>query len=167
MHVERVGSSQHRAQSGLSLLVLLLSGLWLHGCAIDRSRSPTLFEELGGEPGLSRIVEAFLVVSANDQRIAPHFSHTHIPRFRDKFYEHLCELSDGPCVYSGDPMLEVHRGLQINAEAFNAVVEAMQVAMERSATPHRTQNRLLARLAPFHREIIHSRAPAPEPATTD
>ncbi len=169
MHAERGGRFGPCAarRSGRWLLVLFLSALWLSGCATSSSQSSTLFEQLGGESGLNRIVDDFLAVSAGDPRIAPHFRHTHIPRFRNKFYEHLCELSDGPCVYSGDPMLEVHRGMQINAEAFNAVVEAMQVAMERSATPQRTQNRLLARLAPFHREIIHGRAPPHETAAPD
>jgi hemoglobin len=150
----------------LRSLLLTLAVMCLHACAIDRGRPPTLYAELGGAPGLNGVVDAFLIVSATDQRIAPYFSQTDIARFRDKFYEHLCELSDGPCVYSGDPMLEVHRGLQINAEAFNAVVEAMQLAMEAQDIPSPTQNRLLARLAPFHRQIIHSRA-APQPASPD
>ena len=137
-------------------LVLASSLLLLCGCV---STSPVsgddeLFVALGGEPDLRLLVDEFIAVSAPDPRVAPTFANTEMKRFREKFYEHLCELSGGPCVYSGDPMVEVHRGLKINEGQFNAVVENLQIAMSRRGYPQPVQNRLLARLAPFQRDIV-------------
>ena len=37
---------------------------------------------------------------------------------------------------------------------FNALVEDLQIAMDRKGIPFRSQNKLLAVLAPMHREVI-------------
>jgi hemoglobin len=37
---------------------------------------------------------------------------------------------------------------------FNAQVEDMQLAMDEVGIPYRTQNRLLARLAPYERDVV-------------
>ena len=38
---------------------------------------------------------------------------------------------------------------------FNALVEVLQASMAAQGVPFATQNRLLARLAPMHREIVN------------
>ncbi len=140
---------------GVSLIVVVWLAVFLAGCQGVAKRQPdALFVALGGEPGLRALVDEFIAVSAPDPRVAPTFAHTEMRRFRQKFYEHLCELSGGPCVYSGDPMAEVHRGLNINEMQFNAVVENLQIAMARQDYSQPTQNRLLALLAPFHGDIV-------------
>ena len=133
------------------LLAICLLGCFQTGSGRD---SDALFVALGEERGLRALVDEFIAVSAPDPRVAPTFVNTEMTRFREKFYEHLCELSGGPCTYSGDPMAEVHRGLRINETQFNAVVENLQVAMDRLDYSQPTQNRLLALLAPFHGDIV-------------
>ena len=47
-----------------------------------------------------------------------------------------------------------HANLAINRENFNALVEQLQFAMDKNNVPFRAQNKLLAVLAPMHRDII-------------
>ncbi len=42
----------------------------------------------------------------------------------------------------------------VNQAQFYALVEALQAAMERRRIPFSSQNRLLAVLAPMHRDVI-------------
>jgi hemoglobin len=51
-------------------------------------------------------------------------------------------------------MREVHADLDINKGDFNALVEVLQRAMDAQGIPFSQQNRLLALLAPMHRDII-------------
>jgi hemoglobin len=44
--------------------------------------------------------------------------------------------------------------LKVNRAQFNALVENLQDAMAKNDVPSRTQNRLLALLAPMHRDIV-------------
>jgi hemoglobin len=51
-------------------------------------------------------------------------------------------------------MAESHAKLAITRGDFNATVEILQEAMDARSIPIGTQNALLARLAPLHREIV-------------
>ena len=51
-------------------------------------------------------------------------------------------------------MKSSHAGLGIDRADFNALVEDLQIAMDRKGVPFRSQNKLLAILAPMHREVI-------------
>ncbi len=130
----------------------------LIGCAGNpRSpASPSLYNDLGGEPGIVAIIDHFLWNLADDERINRHFADTNIERFRSKLVEQFCSLSGGPCVYSGDDMARTHAGLDINDAHFNAVVENLIEAMEALEIGTGAQNRLLARLAPLHRDIAQN-----------
>ena len=51
-------------------------------------------------------------------------------------------------------MKDAHADLKITRADFNALVEVLQQAMREAGIPSATQNRLLALLAPMHREIV-------------
>ena len=86
--------------------------------------------------------------------VLPLFADTDIERFRDKLAEQLCEVTDGPCSYSGDSMLEAHRHLGVTTAQFNSLVEDLIRAMEREGVPIAAQNALLQRLARMHSDIV-------------
>jgi len=135
-------------------LVLLLVAL--AGCArAPSSRPPTLYAQLGGEPGVRAITERLLDRFANDPQVAPFFAHVDIPLFARHFSEFICVVADGPCRYSGDTMEEVHHGMHIDAAQFNAVVEDLTDAMTDEHVPVRVQNRLIARLAPLRPKVVY------------
>ncbi len=117
-------------------------------------RTTTLYDDLGGKAGVDAIVDDLLNIFADDSRVGPFFANSNIPRFRRLFAQYLCRTSDGGCEYEGDDMQESHTGLGINDKSFNAVVEDLQRAMDQNRVPVRTQNRLLARLAPQHKDIV-------------
>jgi hemoglobin len=68
-------------------------------------------------------------------------------------------------VYSGDDMREAHRGHGVSEGDFNALVEDLIDVMDANAVPLATQNRLLARLAPMHGDVVETRAARAAPAT--
>ena len=68
--------------------------------------------------------------------------------------EQICDLTNGPCEYSGQTMKASHKGLALDTADFNALVENLQDAMDDEGVGFRTQNRLLAILAPMHRDVV-------------
>lgn len=138
------------------IIVIALAGLG--GCAshprgADRG-GDDLYRSLGGEAGITAIVDQFLWNLADDERINAHFVETNLRRFRTKLIEQFCELSGGPCTYTGDTMKLSHAGMGIDHAGFNALVEALIEAMEAQNIATGPQNRLLALLAPMHADII-------------
>lgn len=114
----------------------------------------SLYHALGERSGLAAIVDDAAARWLADDRIKGEFDNLNIPRFKDRLTDFLCELTGGPCHYKGRNMYLTHKGLHLREAEFDAQVEGLQAAMEKHEIPFRTQNQLLALLAPMEREII-------------
>lgn len=112
------------------------------------------FRAFGEKPGLVRIMDDFMVALLADPRTRPFFENANQTRVKEQLVEQICAVLEGPCKYEGAPMGPLHASMGIRQEHFNALVEDLQIAMDKNAVPFRAQNKLLARLAPLHREII-------------
>jgi hemoglobin len=115
----------------------------------------SLFLALGGRPGIDRIVGEFVPRLMSDARTKEFFKHAQRDHFQQMLEEKFCEVSGGGCAYTGVDLKRAHADMDISRGDFNAVVEVLQDAMNAQGVPFATQNRLLARLAPFHRDIVH------------
>jgi hemoglobin len=133
-----------------AILVMLATALPAHAQKTDDS----LYRDLGGLDVLTKVVDDTLALALADARIKDTFKETDMKRLAKLITEQFCELSGGPCKYSGDPMKEVHQGLGLSNMQFNALVEDLQAAMDKSGIPSRTQNKLLALLAPMQRTVV-------------
>ncbi|MEE4204155.1 MAG: group 1 truncated hemoglobin [Halieaceae bacterium] len=144
----------HRAVCGLvrSSYLVAITAIML-GCQ-SAPPSDSLYQDLGGLAGITRVADNFLYHLGRDDRVIDFFAESDIDRFHEKVIEHICELSGGPCEYTGDSMLETHRGMGINDTQFNAVVEDLILAMEDAGLGTTAQNRLLSVLAPLHQNIV-------------
>ncbi|MBB1425245.1 group 1 truncated hemoglobin [Shewanella sp. SG44-2] len=118
------------------------------------SQPPPLYQQLGGDKGVSMITDDFLVNLSQDKRILHHFEQTDIQIFRQRLIEHLCVVSGGECVYQGASMYNAHIGLHISQADFDAVVGHLIEALKQQHIPLATRNALLAELAPLYQDII-------------
>ncbi|WP_323149256.1 group 1 truncated hemoglobin [Pseudomonas oryzihabitans] len=137
--------------SPLALLALLLT---LLGCTPQQPSGDRLYQELGGQPGITRIVEGMLLNVARDDRIRHYFVRVDIARLRGQLIQKFCADAGGPCRYTGASMAESHKGLNLQPADFNALVEDLQLAMQHEGIAERAQNALLARLAPQRGQVI-------------
>jgi hemoglobin len=115
------------------------------------------FEAFGGKEGLVRLARDLMAAIMTDPRARPPFaklSQARRDQIEARLADQFCELLGGPCTYRGPKMKNIHRGLGFTMADFTAVVEDLQAAMDRNNVPFRAQNRLLAKLAPMHRDIV-------------
>ena len=136
----------------MTRIVLIFVSLLLFIPAVAANQS--LYDELGQKQGIENIVEELLFNIADDRRIRHHFAESDLTRVHKMLSEQICELSGGPCTYSGDDMVTSHTGMGVTRADFNALVEALQMALDTFEIPVGAQNRLLALLAPMHHEIV-------------
>lgn len=136
----------------LKLAVLTLLSSSLLACA--NSGSKTLYEEMGGLDTIEQLADQFIIEIAYDERVFPRFADSNVERFREKIIEHFCWIAGGPCEYTGDSMIQVHAGMDINSAEFNAVVEDLIAAMDKTGIALSAQNQLLERLATLRPEIM-------------
>jgi hemoglobin len=113
-----------------------------------------LFADMGGQPGIDKIVEASVTNYLADPRIKAIFDESNMDRIRAEFKVQFCQVAGGPCAYKGHDMTAAHKGLHLTNANFNAVVEDLQSAMDTCGVPFTVQNRFLARLAPMQHQVV-------------
>jgi hemoglobin len=112
------------------------------------------FAEFGGREGLVALMDEFMRGLLADPRTAPLFEVADQTRVKAQLVDQFCAILGGGCTYTGTDMKTAHAELGLTRADFNALVEVLQEAMARRDVPFRAQNRLLAVLAPMHREVV-------------
>ena len=133
--------------------VLFLASL-LAAAAPALAGPDTLFADLGGEGGIDRLVDASVDNYLADDRIKAIFDESNMDRVRKELKDQFCQVAGGPCIYKGHDMVAAHKGLRLTNANFNALVEDLQDAMDKCDIPSSTQNRFLARLAPYQHQVV-------------
>ena len=142
--------------SGVSSIdVLRAAGGGLTPWVPSAPAADTLYRELGGHDGLVKIVVEFHRRLLADERLAAFFRDVDEDRFQQRLLMQFCEVSGGPCRQQRHNMRRVHSGVDINRASCNATVEVLQQAMDAQGLAFNVQNRLLAQLAPMHRDIVN------------
>lgn len=113
-----------------------------------------LFATFGGREGLTRIMDDVMPRWLQNPRTRPFFENSDQERIKLQLVEQFCVIMKGPCEYSGRTMAEAHRGMNVDEGAFYALVEELQRSLNAMDVPFAAQNRLIAALAPMHRDII-------------
>ncbi|MDP9088937.1 MAG: group 1 truncated hemoglobin [Pseudomonadota bacterium] len=132
---------------------LLLTSL-LCCAALSSAAGTTLYARLGGQSGVAAIADTLIDRAANDPVAGRSFAGSNLNRIKTLLAEQLCDLSGGPCHYSGDPMKQVHGGHRISEAEFNRMVESLQAVLKERHVDLRSRNQLLRLLAPMKRDIV-------------
>jgi hemoglobin len=123
------------------------------GC-VSKPQQDQLYQELGAETGVARLVDAIIVEIKANPKVMVFFQDTNFDYFRDRLIEDICVRSGGACTYQGLSMADAHSGMQIRESEFTYFVEDTQNAMQAVGLSTATQNKLLALLARDRSEII-------------
>lgn len=113
-----------------------------------------VFQQLGGKVGIDKIVADFLPLLLADDRIKDTFKDADMERLGVLLAEQFCQLTGGPCNYSGKDMSEAHKDMHLNNAQFNALAEDLQFAMEKNGIASPAQNKLIAKLAPMQHAVV-------------
>jgi hemoglobin len=119
-------------------------------------KSDVLYQQLGGQSGLVKLMDDLMVRLLADKRMRPFFKDSNKSHVKAQLVLQICELSGGPCKREGPDMKVAHANMDITPSNFNALVELLQHSMDAQGIAFGTQNRLLALLAPMHREIVNT-----------
>lgn len=114
----------------------------------------SLYERLGGGAAISAVVDDFVARCAADARINPKFARTDVPRLKAMLVEQVSAATGGPARYTGRSMDETHRGMQVTAGEFDALVEDLVATLNGFSVPDAAQAELLGILGPLRGDIV-------------
>jgi hemoglobin len=140
----------------LAIFLFAVSSAIFGGQAMAQNTAPNdqLYQAFGQKAGLVALMDDFMVRLVEDPRTGPHFKPANQQRVKEQLVDQFCQLSGGPCQYKGADMKSAHANLDITKSDFHALVEVLQQSMDAKGIPFQTQNKMLALLAPMHRDAI-------------
>jgi hemoglobin len=123
---------------------------------------PSLYDRLGGQPGVAAIADSLIDRVASDPQLGRSFQDADLGRIKRLLAEQICDLSGGPCRYSGDSMKETHAGHHISEAEFYGMVADLREILKQRHVSLSARNELLRLLAPMKRDVVE----APQPAAS-
>jgi hemoglobin len=114
----------------------------------------SLYERLGGIDAITAVVQAFEGRAAKDDRINQKFARTDLNRLAKEFVDQVCEVTGGPCTYTGLTMTQAHTNMGVTDGEFEAFMEDLVATLDSFEVGKAEQDELLSLLNPLRGEIV-------------
>lgn len=119
--------------------------------------APTLFDELGGEPALRKIIDRFVDRMFDDVMIGFFFRKASRARIKEKEYEFAAQHLGAEVQYTGRALEQAHRPHGIRASQFMRRLQILKETLEEFGVPPRVREHWLD-----HTTALMSQVSAPD-----
>ena len=89
----------------------------------------SLFEKIGGQPTIEKVVDNFHQRILADASVSSFFAKTDMNKQRTHQIAFFSQLLDGPKAYAGRPMDKTHTGMSLQQSHFDAIAKHLTSAM--------------------------------------
>lgn len=133
------------------------------GGPIRQAGASTLYDRLGGGPTVYAIADNLIETTMADPRVnlgrrghEHQWSATpdHVAELKMYWAQYLGMLADGPQMYEGRNMLDLHRGMKISQREWDAFMEDFQRVLSKSRIATADQRDLVTRVAGVRDVIV-------------
>jgi hemoglobin len=123
------------------------------------TQTKSLYDRLGGLDAINALTESWVARVGGDDRANGKFARTDIPRLQKEVADQLCEVTRGPCVYTGRSMRDTHTGMKTTAGEFDVVMQHLGAALDELQVPKTEQDELVALIMPMRNDIVEVESP--------
>lgn len=145
-------------------IVLVLIAMAFVGYASLKNVTPkteetNLYSRLGGENGISKIVDEVVVAHSQNSIISARFApYSDKPEKVALIKKHMVQLlssgGGGPHTYEGKDMKTTHSGMNISSAEFVAALDDIMSVLQKNQIDQNSQNEVLAMLWSVKSQII-------------
>ncbi len=119
----------------------------------------SLYNRLGGNAGISAVVDDFLTRVVGDNRINGFFAETiktpaRVTKLRNNLINQIGQASGGTEKYTGLDMKTAHKGMNIKEAQFNALVEDLVASLNKFNVQSKAKLELTAALGGLKNDIV-------------
>ncbi len=114
----------------------------------------SLYERLGGEPGLKKIVNDVLDKNFNNPIIGHHFRNIDMNKLKQLVFEFFSMGIGGPHKYTGRDMRTAHAGLKISGEDFLRANNDTVLALEENGVGQAEKDEVIAILDSMKEDVV-------------
>jgi hemoglobin len=126
----------------------------------EESKTPSLYERLGGVYAIAAVVDDFIDRIMDDPRLNANpkvnEAHHRVSRAGFKYLvtEQVCEATGGPQRYTGKSMSESHVHLDITEQEWQAFLDDLRQTLDKFQVPQAERAELFAIVGSTKRDIV-------------
>ncbi len=117
-----------------------------------------LYDRLGGEKGITQVVDDFVANVAADPNIKEkhkrHFQEGDVASLKRKLIDQIGQATGGPQKYTGKDMKTAHQGLGITNADFDALVADLTKALDKNGVSQADRDELLTMLGGMRKDVV-------------
>lgn len=114
----------------------------------------SLFSRLGGNKGITTITSDLVENHIRNAAIANRFTESDIPAMKNAAATFMIAGTGGENIYQGKDMLSAHKGMNISATEFMAVLDDALEALEKNGIGLREQEEVLYILYSMRSSVV-------------
>lgn len=142
------------------MLFLLFAAIFIFNANTSFAQEKSLYERLGGVKPISLVVNDFIdrlvsndILNANPMIKA---GRDHSPDAYLKFQvtNLVCQVTGGPCVYTGLAMKDSHKHLNITASEWQIMLDEFKITLDKFAVPEQEQKELFEIVESTRKDIV-------------
>jgi hemoglobin len=162
-NAQRMASVDDRAWALHYLLVRVQTDLRPAALVLNKN---TLWGRLGGQPGVTKIVDDWINEALKDPRVNLNrdgrFLRTaqDVAQFKDRLVQLASAAGGGPNQYQGRFMKPAHAGMGITDDEFDAFLSHLKLALMRHEVSFQDIQAILGRIAAVRSDIVQVAVPA-------
>lgn len=126
--------------------------------AAPNASGDSLYKKLGGYDAIAAVTDDFIQRLATDPKLKQFFigvSSDHVARIRQLVVDLICQKTGGPCVYIGGDLGQVHKGLHITEDQWNAAVSDFGQTAKKFKIPAEQVSQLSALFTEVKPQIVN------------
>jgi hemoglobin len=149
-----------RVNTAVLAAVIVITAAVASQTATAQVKQASLYERLGGAYSIATVVDDFierLLVNATlNANPAINEARKRVPKAGLKFHVTalICEVTGGPCKYTGRTMKESHEKLNISQPEWDAMVGEFKATLDKFKVPQREQQELIAIVGSTRNDIV-------------
>jgi hemoglobin len=119
--------------------------------------SDSLYKRLGGYDAIAAVTDDLLARMATDPTIAPLLrgvNESRLKKIRQLLVDMLCEITGGPCIYTGADMATAHAGLGIKDSEWRRFMSLLDQTLDKFQVPDRERGEVRAMIAGMRPLIV-------------
>jgi truncated hemoglobin YjbI len=125
----------------------------------------TLWDRLGGEANVAKVVDDFVNTAGKDAKVNFWRDPTRVPSKKEiadlktRLVEFVSSATGGPLKYEGKSMKEVHKGMKITNDEFDAAAKDLKEALEKNHAKAEDVAAVMKAVDGTRKDIVEVKAP--------
>src|SRR5262249_26096951 len=125
----------------------------------------TLWDKLGGEQNVRKVVDDFVGMAATDPKVnffrtpeaAKNVTPDQVKALKEQLIDFISDKTGGPRKYTGKSMKAAHKGMMITDEEFNALAADLKKALEKNGAKDEDVKAVLGAVEGTRKDIVESK----------